>query len=85
MSAGTYLPSITSSLTQPVYDAALLLHPRRRKSYIVQNWLEDWLESTIRAVERLWASYKDRKLPNAKLAVSIDQDRPLDEYDCKAT
>ena len=67
----------------PVYAAALLLYPRRRKSYILQNWPEDWHGSTIKAVEALWATYKGREL-HAKSAASIDhgrQQRSFDEYD----
>ena len=44
--------SITDSV--PVYAAALLLSPNRRKAYIIRNWKKSWQTEAIKNVRKLW-------------------------------
>src|SRR6267378_7585634 len=38
----------------PVYAAALLLHPSRRKRYIDANWKRSWVRSVLPKLKCLW-------------------------------
>ena len=38
----------------PLYAAALLLDPSKRRAYIEQNWPSDWHESAISGAREIW-------------------------------
>lgn len=38
----------------PVYAAALLLDPSKRKSYIEERWPEEWHEGAFASARSLW-------------------------------
>jgi hypothetical protein len=38
----------------PVYAAALILHPSRRKAHIQKNWLISWHKNAFDSVKKLW-------------------------------
>jgi hypothetical protein len=44
----------TMSDTVPVYAAALLLDPSKRKAYIDQNWPSEWHDRAISAARTIW-------------------------------
>lgn len=38
----------------PVYAAAMLLDPSKRKHYLLQNWPKEWYQKTIDAAYSIW-------------------------------
>jgi hypothetical protein len=68
----------------PAYGASLILHPSRRKSYILKNWPKKWHKKVFDGVEGLWSKeYKNRHAQTqsqAKILTSEHTDEP-DEYD----
>jgi hypothetical protein len=47
----------------PVYAAAILLHPSKRRRYIKRQWEKDWQQPVINTVEKLWMdNYKGRSM-----------------------
>lgn len=40
--------------TIPVYAAAILLDPSKRRQYLTQNWPEQWHQKTPYATQRIW-------------------------------
>jgi hypothetical protein len=50
----------------PVYAAALILHPSRRKAYIQKNWPKAWHKKIFNGVKKLWeGDYKGRSRKNS--------------------
>ncbi|EXL66684.1 hypothetical protein FOPG_17165 [Fusarium oxysporum f. sp. conglutinans race 2 54008] len=62
----------------PVYAAAMLLDPSKRKHYLLQNWPEEWHQKTIDAAYSIWqkqyAHLPHESLPAA--AADIDTSHP---------
>ncbi|KAJ0132245.1 hypothetical protein HZ326_24668 [Fusarium oxysporum f. sp. albedinis] len=62
----------------PVYVAAMLLDPSKRKHYLLQNWPEEWHQKTIDAAYSIWqkeyAHLPHESLPAA--AADIDTSHP---------
>lgn len=40
--------------TVPVYAAAILLDPSKRRRYLTQNWPEKWHQKALDATQRIW-------------------------------
>ena len=53
----------------PAYVTAILLHPSRRKAYLIRNWKPAWIRPGIARAKGLWSEYQAR-YPTAQ---------PLDE------
>jgi hypothetical protein len=68
----------------PVYAAALLLHPSRRKRYIDINWEAEWQEPAIKAARSLWAHYRNLPVMSSNLGTSKAQSRRETTYDLLA-
>ena len=64
----------------PVYAAAMLLDPSKRKHYLLQNWPEEWHQKTIDAAYSIWqkeyAHLPHELLPAAASAADIDTSHP---------
>ena len=67
----------------PVYAAALILHPSRRKAHILKNWPRSWHKTVFNSVKKLWEdSYKELPSENP---LSLFQSEPIpDEYELLA-
>ena len=66
----------------PAYYAATILHPRY-KYYLDAEWAEkpDWLESSNRNFQSLWAKYKSLPKPRTKpIFKSNDIDDAIDSF-----
>ena len=49
----------------PVYAAAILLHPSKRMKYLKRNWQPAWYKSALESAGALWDNdYKDRVAEN---------------------
>ncbi|KAJ3454169.1 hypothetical protein MRS44_018063 [Fusarium solani] len=62
----------------PVYAAAMLLDPSKRKHYLFQNWPEEWHQKTIDAAYSIWQK-EYAHLPHESLpatAADIDTSHP---------
>ncbi|KAG7408597.1 putative AC transposase [Fusarium oxysporum f. sp. rapae] len=62
----------------PVYAAAMLLDPSKRKHYLLQNWPEEWHQKTIDAAYSIWQK-EYAHLPHESLPVAaadIDTSHP---------
>ena len=64
----------------PVYAAALLLHPSRRKRYIDANWKRSWVRSVLPKLKCLWEEKYARNEKATGLTPSQQTHEP-DEYD----
>jgi hypothetical protein len=42
------------------YVTAILLHPSRRKAYLVKHWKKGWIRQGILRAKALWSEYKER-------------------------
>lgn len=53
---GWYVMSKYYGLSEksPVYAAAILLNPSKRKAYIEAAWIEAWIQPAVDSVEKLW-------------------------------
>ncbi|KZL65186.1 hat family dimerization domain protein [Colletotrichum incanum] len=64
----------------PVYAAAMLLDPSKRKHYLLQNWPGEWHQKTIDAADSIWqkeyAHLPHEPLPAAAAAADIDTSHP---------
>ncbi|KAG7403230.1 putative AC transposase [Fusarium oxysporum f. sp. rapae] len=64
----------------PVYAAAMLLDPSKRKHYLLQNWPEEWHQNTIDAAYSIWqkeyAHLPHESLSAAAAAADIDTFHP---------
>ena len=48
-----------------VYAMAMILHPSRRKQYIVNNWKKSWHNGAFDGVKKLWQNeYKSLHTPD---------------------
>ena len=67
----------------PVYAAALILHPSRRKAHILKNWPRSWHRTVFSSVKKLWEdSYKGLLNDNP---TSLFESEPIpDEYELLA-
>ena len=63
----------------PVYAAALILHPSRRKAHILKNWPRSWHRTAFNSVKALWENnYKE--LPSED-PTSLELQQLPDEYE----
>ncbi|KAG6996447.1 putative AC transposase [Fusarium oxysporum f. sp. conglutinans] len=63
----------------PVYAAAMLLDPSKRKHYLLQNWPEEWHQKTIDAAYSIWQkeyAHLPHELLSAAAAADIDTFHP---------
>ena len=66
----------------PVYTAALILHPSRRKAHILKNWPGSWHRTAFNSVKALWEdNYKE--LPSED-PTSLELQPLPDEYELLA-
>ena len=63
----------------PVYAAALLLHPSRRKCYIDTNWKRSWVRSVLPKLKCLWEE-KYAHIEEATGLTPLQQTHEPDEY-----
>ena len=67
----------------PVYAAALILHPSRRKAHIQKNWPKSWHKKAFNSVKKLWEDdYKGLAMIDDPSLIITDQEP--DEYDILA-
>jgi hypothetical protein len=64
----------------PVYAAALILHPSRRKAHILKNWPKAWHKKIFNGVKKLWADDYKGRLPKNPMSPLVPEAEP-DEYD----
>ncbi|KAI7213778.1 hypothetical protein KC333_g6405 [Hortaea werneckii] len=61
----------------PVYIASVLLHPSKRKAYLIKVWDPRWINSGIQRSRELWQQYRewfpDRVAGSAVVEASADQ------------
>ncbi|KAM3551723.1 hypothetical protein ARSEF4850_007735 [Beauveria asiatica] len=57
----------------PVYAAAMLLDPSKRKHYLLQNWPEPWHQRTVDAAYLIWQK-EYAHLPHQPVAAATDID-----------
>ena len=64
----------------PVYAAALILHPSRRKAHILKNWPRSWHKTAFNNVKKLWEDdYKE--LPSENPPSLLKSEPIPDEYE----
>jgi hypothetical protein len=67
----------------PVYAAALILHPSRRKAHIQKNWQKSWHKKAFDSVKKLWEDdYKEMIMIDDPSLIITDQEP--DGYDVLA-
>ena len=67
----------------PVYAAALILHPSRRKAHILKNWPKSWHKTAFNSVKKLWEDdYKGIVMMDDSSLMITGQEP--DEYDLLA-
>ena len=67
----------------PVYAAALILHPSRRKAHIQKNWPKSWHKKAFNSVKKLWEDdYKGIVMMDDSSLMVTGQEP--DEYDLLA-
>jgi hypothetical protein len=67
----------------PVYAAALILHPSRRKAHIQKNWQKSWHKKAFNSVKKLWEDeYKGMVMIDDPSLIITDQEP--DGYDLLA-
>ncbi|KID78687.1 transposase [Metarhizium guizhouense ARSEF 977] len=75
----------TLSDQTPVYTAALLLDPSKRRKYIERNWKESWQASAIAAAQKIWLDeYEAAAVPESLRAppdISSSSERQHNELD----
>lgn len=75
----------TISDQTPVYAAALLLDPSKRRKYIERNWEESWQATAIAAAQQIWLDeYNAMEIPESlrvPLDVSTSLGRQRNELD----
>ena len=62
----------TISDQTPVYAAALLLDPSKRKRYIERNWQESWQAPAIAAAQQIWLDEYSTTVILESSRVSLD-------------
>jgi hypothetical protein len=66
----------------PAYAAAIILHPSRRKQYILRNWKKSWHKKAFTDVKKLWeAEYKNIEVSNTSYTGPTTEP---DEFDLMA-
>jgi hypothetical protein len=58
----------------PVYAAALVLHPSQRKAHILKNWQKSWHKMAFDSVKKLWGDkYKGMVVIDDPSLIITDQ------------
>src|SRR5436305_8642049 len=64
----------------PAYGASLLLHPSRRRSYILKNWPKKWHKKVFDSAKDLWLKEYKFRDAQTQSQVKITTKEP-DEFD----